>query len=46
LGEVGPAANYGALTNFQLWVLSATMLLGRLELLTLIVVVAPAFWRK
>jgi trk system potassium uptake protein TrkH len=46
LGDVGPAANYGALTNFQLWVLSATMLLGRLELLTLIVVVAPAFWRK
>ena len=29
LNEVGPAGNYGALSDFQTWVLSITMLLGR-----------------
>ena len=33
LGEVGPAVNYGGLTDFQTWVCSFAMLLGRLELL-------------
>lgn len=46
LNEVGPAGNYGMLTNFQLWVLSMAMLLGRLELLTVMVIFIPAFWRK
>lgn len=45
LGEVGPATNYSHLTDFQLWVCAITMLLGRLELLTLIVVLLPAFWK-
>jgi len=34
------------LTDFQTWVLTFTMLLGRLELFTLLVVLTPAFWRK
>jgi trk system potassium uptake protein TrkH len=46
LNVVGPAANYGPLTDFQTWVLSFTMLLGRLEMFTLLVVLTPAFWRK
>jgi trk system potassium uptake protein TrkH len=46
LNEVGPAGNYGGLTGFQLWVLSFAMLLGRLELLTVLVILIPAFWRK
>jgi trk system potassium uptake protein TrkH len=46
LGSVGPAGNYASLTDFQKWVLSATMLLGRLELFTLLVVFSPAFWRR
>jgi trk system potassium uptake protein TrkH len=46
LGEVGPAGNYANLTSFQLWVCSITMLLGRLELLTLLVVLTPAFWKN
>ncbi|MDP2832482.1 MAG: potassium transporter TrkG [Pseudomonadota bacterium] len=46
LNVVGPAANYSPLTDFQTWVLSFTMLLGRLELFTLLVVLTPAFWRK
>ena len=45
LGEVGPASNYSGLTQFQLWVCSAAMLLGRLELLTLLVVLLPSFWK-
>jgi trk system potassium uptake protein TrkH len=45
LGEVGPAGSYAHLTDFQLWVCAITMLLGRLELLTLIVVLLPAFWK-
>jgi trk system potassium uptake protein TrkH len=46
LGEVGPAVNYGVLTDFQTWVCSFAMLLGRLELLSLLVLFTPAFWRK
>jgi trk system potassium uptake protein len=46
LGSVGPAGNYAALTDLQKWACTATMLLGRLELLTLLVVFTPAFWRR
>jgi trk system potassium uptake protein TrkH len=46
LGEVGPASNYGGLNTFQLWVLSFAMLLGRLELLTVLVLFTTHFWRK
>jgi trk system potassium uptake protein len=46
LGEVGPAANYQGLTDFQTWVCSLTMLLGRLELFAVLVLFTPAFWRK
>lgn len=46
LHEVGPATNFSVLTDFQTWVCSATMLLGRLELLTVLVILTPAFWRK
>ena len=46
LGDVGPAVNYSGLTSFQTWVCSFAMLLGRLELLSLLVLFTPAFWRK
>jgi trk system potassium uptake protein TrkH len=46
LGAVGPSGNYASLTDVQKWTLTATMLLGRLELFTLLVVFSPAFWRK
>jgi trk system potassium uptake protein TrkH len=46
LHEVGPSTNFSGLTDFQTWVCSVTMLLGRLELLTVLVVLTPAFWRK
>jgi len=46
LGAVGPASNFGALDHFQLWVLSFGMLLGRLELMSVLVLFTPQFWRK
>jgi trk system potassium uptake protein TrkH len=45
LGAVGPATTYAGLSDFQTWVCSAAMLLGRLELFTLLVVFSPHFWR-
>lgn len=44
--QVGPAGNYQSLTDFQLSVCGFAMLLGRLEIFTLLVVLTPAFWRK
>jgi trk system potassium uptake protein TrkH len=46
LGTVGPAGNYASLADVQKWVCTAVMLLGRLELFTLLVVFTPAFWRR
>ncbi|MFN3397118.1 MAG: TrkH family potassium uptake protein [Sulfurimicrobium sp.] len=46
LNQVGPAATYAVLTDFQTWVCTFAMLLGRLELFTLLIVFTPAFWRK
>jgi trk system potassium uptake protein len=46
LGQVGPATNYGSLTDYEIWVLSFTMLLGRLEVFSLLVLFTPQFWRK
>ncbi len=45
LGGVGPAETYQGLTDIQLWICSVTMILGRLKLLTLLVVLLPSFWR-
>jgi trk system potassium uptake protein TrkH len=46
LGQVGPATTYATLNDFQTWICAFAMLLGRLELFTLLVVLTPAFWRK
>jgi trk system potassium uptake protein TrkH len=46
LGSVGPAENYGHLSAFAKWVLSITMLVGRLEFYTPLVLITPWFWRK
>jgi trk system potassium uptake protein TrkH len=44
LGEV--AANYKDVGDFSKWLLCLAMLMGRLEIFTLLVVLTPAFWRK
>lgn len=46
LGAVGPASNFGVLTDFQLWVCTVAMLLGRLEFLSVLALLAPSFWRR
>jgi trk system potassium uptake protein TrkH len=46
LGLVGPSSNYGVLDDVQTWILSAVMILGRLEIFTVLVLFTPAFWRK
>ena len=46
LGELGPAANFGGITDFQKWVCVAAMLLGRLEILSVLVIFTRSFWRK
>ena len=46
LGVVGPASNYQGLSDFQTWVCSLAMLLGRLEIFSVLVLLTPAFWRK
>ncbi len=45
LGQVGPSGNYQGLNDFQTWVCTVTMLLGRLELLSVLVLFTPQFWR-
>ena len=44
LGDVG--ANYASLSDFAKSVLCVSMLMGRLEIFTLLVLFTPAFWRK
>lgn len=51
LNNLGPglgavAAQYGEITDFAKWVLSFAMLLGRLEIFTLLVLLTPTFWRQ
>lgn len=46
LGLVGPSTTYEVLGDFQTWVCTFAMLLGRLEIFTLLVVLTPAFWRR
>jgi trk system potassium uptake protein len=43
--EIGPAGNFAGLPDAAKWLLAITMLIGRLELLTVLVVFTGAFWR-
>ena len=45
-GTVGPVANFGHLPDMAKWVLSFLMLLGRLELFTVLIIFTPYFWKK
>lgn len=46
LNQIGPSTTYASLTDFQTWICSFAMLLGRLEFFTMLIVFTPAFWRK
>lgn len=43
---VGPAHNFGHLPAAAKWILSVCMLLGRLEIYTILLLFLPAFWRR
>ena len=46
LGDViGPAGTFQTLPDSAKWVLAGGMLMGRLELFTVLVLFSPAFWR-
>jgi trk system potassium uptake protein TrkH len=46
LGEVGPTDNYFAIPTLGKWILSFTMLIGRLEIYTVLVILTGSFWKK
>lgn len=46
LGNVGPTDNYAAIPVAGKWLLSLFMLLGRLEIYTVIILFVPEFWKK
>jgi trk system potassium uptake protein TrkH len=46
LGSVGPSSNYAGLTDFQTWVCTFAMLVGRLEIFTVLILFTPHFWRR
>ena len=46
IGDVGPLDNFSEMPTGGKWLLSALMLLGRLELFTVLMLLSPHFWRK
>ena len=46
LGAIGPAGNYASLTEAQKWICMFAMLLGRLEIMSVLVLFTRSFWRK
>ncbi len=46
IGSVGPIDNFGHMPDQAKWFLSGLMLLGRLELFTVLILFTPYFWRR
>ncbi len=46
IGGVGPVENYAFIPPLGKWILSFLMLLGRLELFTVLLIFSPAFWKR
>jgi trk system potassium uptake protein TrkH len=46
LGSVGPVGNYAHIPVFGKWILALLMMMGRLELFTVLILFTPAFWRR
>jgi trk system potassium uptake protein TrkH len=46
LGFVGPVNNFANIPDTGKWLLSFLMLVGRLELFTVVILFTPYFWRK
>ena len=46
LNQIGPAVTFGWMSDPAKYLLSFAMVIGRLELYTLLVVLMPSFWRR
>jgi trk system potassium uptake protein TrkH len=46
LGAVGPSTNFAGLTDSQTWICTLAMLIGRLEIFSVLVLFTATFWRK
>jgi len=46
MGEVGPAVNFEPLTHIQTWICTLAMLIGRLEIFSVLVLFTATFWRR
>ncbi|MBE0571748.1 MAG: TrkH family potassium uptake protein [Ignavibacteriaceae bacterium] len=46
IGTVGPVSNFAHLPEIVKWILSLFMVVGRLELFTVLILLSPAFWKK
>ena len=46
LGAVGPAGNFAGYSLFSKFILSLTMLIGRLEIMPMLILLSPFAWRK
>lgn len=46
IGEVGPSSTFAHLPAFGKWFLSLLMLMGRLELFTVLLIFSPSLWRR
>lgn len=44
-GKIGPALNYSFYPAYIKWILSTAMMLGRLEIYTVLILITPKFWR-
>jgi trk system potassium uptake protein TrkH len=46
LGSVGPTDNYAHIPSSGKWLLTVLMLMGRLEVYTVIILLSPSYWKK
>ena len=47
IGEIiGPNGNYASINDLAKWILAITMLVGRLEIFTILVLFSKNFWKK
>ena len=44
--EIGSNGNFSKIPDISKWILSIGMILGRLELFTILILFLPSFWRK
>ena len=44
--EIGPTMSWNELPDFAKWICSVLMLMGRLEILSVLVIFTPQFWKE